>query len=160
MQKHVPPGNNRGRVPVASRSTCTFVSWLEDARDEARGREVYLKIPHLRHGVRTRMRKSTSTWHKTNMLRRTSIAGGTKLHVRTVFWMSRIAYAYCPVHPYVRRRVRRQKARLPLPNLLAMPEDRLFIYQTTTKIGRASRRPARVSREPRVSTDHLTANQV
>lgn len=41
------------------------------------------------------------------------------------------------------------------------PEDGLFIYQTTTKIGRANRCPARVSREPRASPpDHLTANQV
>lgn len=64
-----------------------------------------------------------------------------------------------PVHSYVRRRARRQK-RLPLPNLLAMPEDRLFIYQTTTKIGRANRRAVCISREPRISADHLTANQV
>lgn len=65
-QKHVTPWNDRRRVPgLDHHMHVCFVA--RRCAWRARGREVYLKTPHLRHGVRTRMRKSTSTWHKTNM---------------------------------------------------------------------------------------------
>lgn len=71
------------------------------AMKRGRREEVYLKTPHLRHGVRTRMRKSTSTRHKTNtchdvkslsMDRRNQIASPCPQRVLST---SHIAYALC-----------------------------------------------------------------
>lgn len=140
--------SNRERIPFKSRSTstCAFVSWLSKIRDVMkRGREVYLKTPHLRHGVRTRMRKSTSTRHKTNMSRRRmSMADGTKSHVLTVFWMSHLIRTVSGSPLCTAPCCGAKKVRLPLPNLLAMPEDRLFIYQTTNE-----NRKSKQTRRPR-----------